>query len=162
MYDISAFSATRVYDGNLKDLFSGEALAVKKNNHGTYQLSVYYCEFLNLFGLKRVGFIELWKISVTLSALDNSLKCKKYIYMWQEYTVGWYIALCHSPDNSDSNDGFVCSMLCFFWEFGIHNLAVTFVLFGISTRKPARCRFLIFVSWQKGINAVLKGVRGIL
>lgn len=86
MYDISAFSATRVYDGNLKDLFSGEALAVKKNNHGTYQLSVYYCEFLNLFGLKRVGFIELWKISVTLSALDNSLKCKKNIYMWHKST----------------------------------------------------------------------------
>lgn len=79
MYDISACSATRVYDGNLmEDLFSWETSSVKRNKHGTYKLSVCYCEFLNLhFGLKRVCFIEMWKVSVTFSALENSWKCQK-------------------------------------------------------------------------------------
>lgn len=67
--------------------------------------------------------------------------------MTEGYIFGWYVPLCHSPDNSNSDDGCVCSMLCFFWEFDIHNLAVTFTFFGTLTRKPVRNqRFLFFVS----------------
>lgn len=122
MYDISACSATRVYDGNLmEDLFSWETLFVKRNKHRSC-LSVCYCEFLNLhFGLKRVCFIEIWKVSVTFSALESSSKCQKKKKNLKNSQPSKYPPLHHAPHNPSSNDTSVCPMLCFFWESSIYS-----------------------------------------
>lgn len=80
MYDLSACSATRAYDGNLlEDLFSWETGHKEKNKHDICKLYICWLLWiLNLhFGLKIDSFFKMWKVNFSITSQKKSLQIVK-------------------------------------------------------------------------------------
>lgn len=126
MYDLSACSATRAYDGNLlEDLFSWET--GHKERQAWYIQAVYMCRLLWIlslhFGLKIDSFFKMWEVNFSITSQKKSLKIVKKKFTRKILPIQITTINLTPFDNPSSNDSCVPSI-----SFSLGNLILTVYL----------------------------------